>query len=186
MFYFFSFPAWCIIQVGKVLGVEFELQGIENIDREKGGIVLINHQSALDLIGEFFGEFPKLLRLTIQNIFFNFWLKFENFFHASPSTTNVEFLMTFSVLAKLWPVIGRATQVAKKEILYLFPFGFAAWLWGTLFINRQNHTAATNTINSESKAINEKKVRKILLSHCVVSRFSISFSVQNNVLPRGH
>jgi lysophosphatidate acyltransferase len=63
------------------------------------------------------------------------------------------------VLAKLWPVIGRATQVAKKEVFYLFPFGLACYLWGTLFINRQNKAAARNAINRESKAINEIKVK---------------------------
>jgi lysophosphatidate acyltransferase len=47
-------PAWCIVQVGKFIGVSFEVQGIENINRDKGGVVLINHQSGLDLIGKKF------------------------------------------------------------------------------------------------------------------------------------
>lgn len=64
-----------------------------------------------------------------------------------------------SVLGKLWPIIGRATVVAKKELLYLFPFGPATWLWGTLFIDRNNKKSAQNAINKESKAINEKMVR---------------------------
>lgn len=45
-------PAKCVVQIGKLIGVSFEVQGIENIKRNKGGIVLINHQSAIDLIGE--------------------------------------------------------------------------------------------------------------------------------------
>jgi lysophosphatidate acyltransferase len=45
-------PAWCIVQVGRLLGVSFEVQGIENLNSDEGGIVLINHQSAIDLIGE--------------------------------------------------------------------------------------------------------------------------------------
>lgn len=44
-------PAWCIVQVGKLIGVSYELQGLENINRDHGGVVLINHQSAIDLIG---------------------------------------------------------------------------------------------------------------------------------------
>lgn len=63
------------------------------------------------------------------------------------------------VLAKLWPVIGRATQVAKKEVFYWFPFGLACWLWGTLFINRENNSAQT-AINKQSKAITERNVWK--------------------------
>lgn len=45
-------PAWCIVKVGELLGVSFEVQGIENVNRDKGGVVLINHQSAIDLMGE--------------------------------------------------------------------------------------------------------------------------------------
>lgn len=46
------FPAWCIVKVGELLGVKFEVQGLENINRDKGGVVLINHQSAIDLMGK--------------------------------------------------------------------------------------------------------------------------------------
>lgn len=51
---FFKFtrvPAWCIVQVGKLLGVSLEIQGLENINKDQGGVVMINHQSAIDLIG---------------------------------------------------------------------------------------------------------------------------------------
>lgn len=72
-----------------------------------------------------------------------------------------------AVLGKLWPVIGRPTQVSKKEIFYLFPFGLACYLWGTLFINRQNKKSAQNAINRESKAINERKVKKVNQKVCV-------------------
>lgn len=46
-------PAWCIVKVGEFIGLTFEIQGIENINREEGSVVLINHQSAVDLIGEY-------------------------------------------------------------------------------------------------------------------------------------
>lgn len=45
-------PAWCTVQAGKLIGISFEVQGVENIKRDKGGVVLINHQTAIDLIGE--------------------------------------------------------------------------------------------------------------------------------------
>lgn len=63
------------------------------------------------------------------------------------------------VLAYLWPIVGQATVVAKKEVLYMFPFGLASWLWGTLFIDRKNQNAAKSAINNESKAINEKQAK---------------------------
>lgn len=34
-----------------MLGASFTVRGKENINRNHGGIVLMNHQSALDLIG---------------------------------------------------------------------------------------------------------------------------------------
>lgn len=45
-------PAYGCVKLGKLLGVEFELRGLENLDKQKGAVVLINHQSALDLIGK--------------------------------------------------------------------------------------------------------------------------------------
>lgn len=46
-------PAWCMVQAGKIIGVYFDVQGIENINKDKGGVILINHQSGIDLIGKF-------------------------------------------------------------------------------------------------------------------------------------
>ncbi|XP_062548999.1 1-acyl-sn-glycerol-3-phosphate acyltransferase alpha isoform X2 [Armigeres subalbatus] len=106
-------PAYLCTKFGKMLGASFEVRGRENVNRQNGGVVLMNHQSALDLV----------------------------------------------VLAYLWPIIGRATVVAKREVLYMFPFGLASWLWGTLFIDRKNKNTAKSTINKESKAINEKQAK---------------------------
>lgn len=72
------------------------------------------------------------------------------------------FFSIFTVLAYLWPVIGRATVVAKKEVFYAFPFGLAAYLWGTLFINRSNRTDALHRLNQESIAI-QKDAAKLLM-----------------------
>lgn len=91
------------------------------------------------------------------------------------------------VLGKIWPVIGRATQVAKREIFYILPFGIACWLWGTLFINRQNQSSARNAINKETKAINEKKVKNWSENCFRVNWkfFCFPFAVENYFLPRG-
>lgn len=106
-------PAYLCTKFGKALGASFEVRGKENVNRQHGGVVLMNHQSALDLV----------------------------------------------VLAYLWPIVGRATVVAKREVLYMFPFGLASWLWGTLFIDRRNQSSAKTAINKESKAINEKQAK---------------------------
>lgn len=46
-------PAWFVIKAGELVGVSFELQGLENVKKDHGGVVLINHQSGIDLIGKF-------------------------------------------------------------------------------------------------------------------------------------
>lgn len=66
------------------------------------------------------------------------------------------------MLAYLWPVIGRATVVAKREVLYYFPFGLASYLWGTLFIDRSNKTDAKDRLNKETNAIREYSAKLLL------------------------
>lgn len=43
--------------MSKLLGIKFEMKGQENIVQDSGCVVLINHQSALDILGEFSGLF---------------------------------------------------------------------------------------------------------------------------------
>ncbi|KAJ9592758.1 hypothetical protein L9F63_015574 [Diploptera punctata] len=106
-------PAWCERQLSKLLGIKFEMKGHENIVEDSGCVVLINHQSALDIL----------------------------------------------VLAEIWPVMERCTVISKKEVFYLWPFGLACWLWGTIFIDRLNVEKAQNTINSTGDTIRKKKAR---------------------------
>ncbi|XP_023289495.1 1-acyl-sn-glycerol-3-phosphate acyltransferase beta [Orussus abietinus] len=42
-------PAWCSRQTAKLLGIQFEIRGKENIVQDSGCVVLINHQSSIDL-----------------------------------------------------------------------------------------------------------------------------------------
>jgi len=67
-----------------------------------------------------------------------------------------------SVLSEIWPVMERCTVISKKEIFYLWPFGLASWLWGTIFIDRLNVKSAQNTINKTGETIRQKKVIVIL------------------------
>lgn len=108
-------PAWGITKVAKLIGITFRIRGKENIVKNTGCVVLINHQSALDLC----------------------------------------------VLGELWPVLERCTVVSKKEVLYLGPFGWASWLWGTIFINRGSGDAH-DTVNSTAKSIQNLKAKLLL------------------------
>lgn len=65
-------------------------------------------------------------------------------------------------LAYLWPVIGKGTVVSKKEILYLPFFGFGAWLWGTLFIDRSRKSDSINCLNKESRALKERQCKLMM------------------------
>lgn len=114
-----------------------EVRGLENIRKENGSVVLMNHQSALDLCG------MNWIYYFLSN---NVWI----------------YYFYYIVLAYLWPVIGRATVVSKKEVLYLPFFGFGSWLWGTLFINRSRKSDSINTLQKESRAINERNCKLLL------------------------
>jgi lysophosphatidate acyltransferase len=62
-------------------------------------------------------------------------------------------------MINLFEVIPNYTGVAKKEILFVFPFGPAAWLGGIVFINRQNKKAAYKTLATCKKLMIEEKVK---------------------------
>lgn len=106
-------PAWGARQISKLLGLTWELRGRENIIPDSGCVVVINHQSAIDLL----------------------------------------------VLAELWPVLQRCTVIAKREVFYLWPFGLACWLWGTIFIDRLNVERAQSTVNKTGETIRTKQAK---------------------------
>ncbi|KAL1453407.1 hypothetical protein WDU94_007547 [Cyamophila willieti] len=105
------FAAWGARQTSKLLGISWTMRGKENIVQESGSVILMNHQSAIDLF----------------------------------------------VLAEIWPVFERCTVISKKEIFYVWPFGLACWLWGTIFIDRLNVEKAQKTINSTGEIIKNKR-----------------------------
>lgn len=107
------FPAWGARQISKLLGLRWEMRGVENAVQDTGCVVLINHQSAIDLL----------------------------------------------VLAELWPRLQRCTVISKKEVFYLWPFGLACWLWGTIFIDRLNVEKARSTVASTASIIRNNKAK---------------------------
>lgn len=50
-FHWIRLPAWGCKLILASMGLTFEVRGHDNIDRNKGGVVLINHQSGIDLVG---------------------------------------------------------------------------------------------------------------------------------------
>lgn len=52
----------------------------------------------------------------------------------------------------------RTTFLAKKELLFVPLFGFAAWLCGVIFINRGHSKSARDVMDKTLKRIREEKV----------------------------
>lgn len=63
------------------------------------------------------------------------------------------------VLGHLWPIIGRATVVAKRLVLFFFP---PSWGWGTLFIDRTNRVDAVGMMNTQAFAIAEHAAKLLV------------------------
>ncbi|XP_045505589.1 1-acyl-sn-glycerol-3-phosphate acyltransferase alpha-like [Colias croceus] len=109
-------PAALLRFSARVLGIRWTVRGVENVDDSRGAVVLLNHQSSLDLY----------------------------------------------ILAVLWPLMARCTVVSKRSLQFLVPFGTAAWLWGTVFIDRGSAHSARSVLNQQTEAVRDHK-RKLLL-----------------------
>jgi len=54
----------------------------------------------------------------------------------------------------------RCSVLAKRELLYFGPFGFAAWLSGLVFVDRLNREKARNTMDMIAKLMHDNQVCK--------------------------
>lgn len=61
------------------------------------------------------------------------------------------------VLAVLWPLMERCTVVSKRSLQYCVPFGTAAWMWGTVYIDR-GAQSAKKALNKQAEAVRDNKV----------------------------
>lgn len=61
--------------------------------------------------------------------------------------------------------MDRCAVISKKEIFYIWPFGLASWLWGTIFIDRLNAEKAQDSINKTGKIIKDRKVSGLFTKH---------------------
>lgn len=52
----------------------------------------------------------------------------------------------------------RTTFLAKKELLFAPLFGFAAWLFGIVFVNRSNAKSARNVMDKTVKLMRDEKI----------------------------
>ena len=59
-------------------------------------------------------------------------------------------------MASVWP--ERCACLVKKELMYAGPFGLAALLCGSVFIDRYNSEKAVDTMKKHVEKINNKNV----------------------------
>jgi hypothetical protein len=69
-------PAWGARQIARLIGIKYELRGKENIVKGTGAIVLINHQSNLDLCGKNI----KVFIIRILRIFTYLFMQFCKYY----------------------------------------------------------------------------------------------------------
>lgn len=53
----------------------------------------------------------------------------------------------------------KTTVVAKRELLYVWPFGVCAWLCGLIFINRYEAEKAKNTMNKAMERLKKEDIK---------------------------
>lgn len=58
----------------------------------------------------------------------------------------------------IWDEVGKIAAIAKKQLLYVFPFGFTAYLAGVVFIDRTNPKAAYQQLKETSDLMVKNKV----------------------------
>ncbi|XP_063704013.1 1-acyl-sn-glycerol-3-phosphate acyltransferase alpha-like [Culicoides brevitarsis] len=60
---------------------------------------------------------------------------------------------------QIWHIMNKCTVVAKKELLYAFPFSLAAWLCGLIFIDRKHADKAKASINDAAEYIKSNRIK---------------------------
>ncbi|KAK2727964.1 1-acyl-sn-glycerol-3-phosphate acyltransferase alpha-like [Artemia franciscana] len=67
--------------------------------------------------------------------------------------------LDFLGMLNLWPIMGKCSAVAKSELRFVGPFGLAAWLCGTLYINRSKSGNAKATMNENIGKVKKDKIK---------------------------
>lgn len=88
--------------------------------------------------------YPVILRLSILTT-------------DSPSDLN----MSASVPAMMQAMPLRTTALAKKELMFMGPWGLSAWLCGLVFVDRLNQEKARDTMNKTVNYIKDNNVSQL-------------------------
>ena len=80
-----------------------------------------------------------------------------------------------TAMLTVWP--DRAAPLAKKELLYTGPFGLAALLCGSVFIDRSNPDKARETLKTATKTIHDNQVRLSIIKAKILILNFIKFII---------
>jgi lysophosphatidate acyltransferase len=70
--------------------------------------------------------------------------------------------MKSTVLGSIWPHTPNGCTISKRAIFWLWPFGLGAWLWGTVFIDKNKSGEAQTGLNQAGAHIKTKKARIVM------------------------
>lgn len=70
-------------------------------------------------------------------------------------------------MAEAWRVMRRCATVAKKELVFVFPFGLVAWLCGTVFIDRSKGAKSISKLSTTADSIRKSGVSLFLRTSCL-------------------
>ena len=68
-------------------------------------------------------------------------------------------------MMEMWP--SRCVALAKRSLQYMLPFGLAATLTGTVFVDRGNRERALGTMGDTAVTIRQNKVSYCILSYII-------------------
>lgn len=82
-------------------------------------------------------------------------------------------------MLNIWHVVDKLTATAKKELFYIWPFGLAAYLAGTIFLDRTKANNAYKQLTSITDFMVKKNVRSpyLIPLHLDVQRQHIQLPI---------
>lgn len=127
---------WCH-RVTALIGLRWELRGKEHLEKDRACIIVANHQSSLDVLGNLYTFISIYLLIIFKLILYT----------------------CIAGMFNIWHVMNKCTVVAKRELFYAWPFGLAAWLAGLIFIDRVRGEKARDTLNAVNRRIKEQRIK---------------------------
>lgn len=149
------------------LGLRFQVSGWEHLQTDGPYVIISNHQSSLDVLGERIHTTNQHLvcsvLLLLPRLPIKTWLGWKSGIKAFYMHTKIV-LVSFCtdclfISAGMMEVLpDRCSTIAKKELLWAGTVGMICWLGGIVFINRKKTSDAKNVMSDAAKTMLADKV----------------------------